>query len=171
MDDWVYGSIVYWNELYENVPLLYDIRNDQIITEHNRGNPIKLISEKVQSFALLDHTFVRLNRDSQNKISDGFYDRLYDGQSKVYAKHSKIFRETLEPPRIIPHFDENTRYFLVKDGVFNVVKSKASVLGVFRDRKHDVKNFIRKNRLSFQHNRETAIVRTAAFYDTLNESR
>jgi hypothetical protein len=171
MDDWVYGSIVYWNELYENVPLLYDIHNDLIITEHIRGNPLKLISEKVERFTLLEHTFVRLNRDEQNKISDGFYDRLYDGESKVYARHSKAFRETLEPQKIIHHFDENTRYYLVKDGIFNVVKSKRSVLGVLRDQKQNVKNFIRKNRISFHNNRETAIVRITEFYDTLQESR
>src|SRR5688572_28813982 len=47
VDDWAYGSVEYWNELYENIPLMYDINVDQVITEHNRGNPIKLLPEKV----------------------------------------------------------------------------------------------------------------------------
>ncbi len=167
MDDWTDGSVVYWNELYENVPLLYDIQNDLIVTEHNRGNPIKLVTEQVQSFTILGHTFVRLIRDDNNKISDGFYDQLYHGALKVYAKHSKAYREKLETQRVIPLFDENTRYYLVKDGTFNVVKTKGSVLQVLNDRKQDVKNFIRKNRINFRDDRENAIVRVAEFYDTL----
>ena len=168
MDDWVYGSIVYWDELYENVPLLYDVSVDQLITEHNRGNAIKLIAEKIQSFTILEHTFVRLSSDDKNKISEGFYDRLYDGDLKVYAKYSKNFRETIETTEVIPHYDEATRYYLVKEGIFNVVKTKGSVLQIFRDHKQDVKNFLRKNRIRFKDNREKAIVRITEFYDTLN---
>jgi hypothetical protein len=166
-DDWAPGSIVYWDELYENVPLLFDLSSDQIIAEHDRGNPIRLVPEKVQRFTLLEHTFVRLYRDEKNKISDGFYDQLYNGTSKVYGKYFKTYRETLESPRVIPHFDESVRYYLVRDGNFHVVKSKASVLQVLSDRKSELKNFLRKNRIRYNDNREEAIVRLAEFYDTL----
>jgi len=169
VDDWSYGSIVYWDELYENVPLLYDLTIDHPITEHNRGNPIKLLAEKVQSFTMLGHTFVRLYPDEKNKIPVGFYDRLYDGKSKVFAKYSKVYEETLESRSIIPRFDESTRYFIVKEGIFNGVKSKASVLDVFGDRKQDIKTFIRKNHIRFKDNREKAIVRVTEFYDTLTD--
>src|SRR5688572_14036253 len=30
-DDWSTGSIVYWDELYENEPLLFDVSIDQVI--------------------------------------------------------------------------------------------------------------------------------------------
>ena len=167
-DDWNYGSVVYWGESYQNVALLYDLSIDQVITEHNRGNPIKLISEKIQGFTLFDHTFVRLYRDEKNKISEGFYDRLYDGKSKVYAKYYKVYEETLESRQIIPRFDESTRYFLVKDGIFHTVKSKGSVLDVLADRKQEIKAFLRKNNVRFKDNREKAIVQVTEFYDTLN---
>jgi hypothetical protein len=168
-DDWADGSIVYWEELYENVPLLYDLSSDQVIAEHERGSPIRLVQEKVQRFTILNHTFVRLLRDEKNRISDGFYDQLYNGKTKVYAKHSRTYRETLEAPRIIPHFDEGVRYYLVKDGNFHIVKSKASVIQVLGDRKSEVKSFLRKNRVRFNDDREKAIVRIAEFYDTLND--
>lgn len=167
MDDWTYGSVVYWNEQYENIPLMYDIQFDQLITEHNRGNPIKLLPEKVQSFSLLDRTFVRLTGDEKNNISVGFYDRLYDGRSKVYAKYAKAFRETIEAREVIPHFDEHTRYYLVKDSIFYTVKTKRSLLNVFDDQRQDVKGFIRKNRIRFKDNKPAAIVRIAQFYDSL----
>jgi hypothetical protein len=168
-DDWTSGSIVYWEELYENVPLLFDLSIDQVIAEHERGSPIRLVPEKVQRFTILGHTFIRLYRDDKNRISDGFYDQLYNGKSKVYAKHSKTYRETLESHKVIPHFDEGVRYYLVKDGNFHVVKSKASVLQVLSDRKSEVKSFLRKNRIRYKDNREKAIVRVTEFYDTFND--
>ena len=168
-DDWGNGSVAYWGELYENIPLLFDLAVDQIITEHDRGNPIKLLAEKVQGFVIWDHTFVRLYPDDKNKISAGFYDQLYNGKSKVYAKYSKTYREELESTRVIPQFDESVRYYLVKDGVFTVVKSKGSVLKVLSDHKSEVKNFIRKNRIAFKGNRDEALVRVTQFYDTLTD--
>ncbi len=167
-DDWTYGSITYWGDLYENVALLYDLTIDQVITEHNRGNPIKLIAEKIDAFAILDHSFVRLQRDSSNSISEGFYDRLYDGAVKVFAKHQKIHREKLDAKEIIPRFDESTRYYIYKDGAYNSVKSKGSVIQVFENHKQEVKNFIRKNQIRFKNNRDVAIVRITKFYDGLN---
>lgn len=168
-DDWTDGSIVYWGELYENVPLLYDISSDQIVIEHVRGNPLRLHPEKVQQFTITDHTFVRLLRDDKNKIPDGFYDRLYEKNLKVYAKYSKTYRETLQAPKIISEFDASVRYYLVQDGNFHVVKSKRSVLQVLADRKSELKNFLRKNKISFQNDREKAIVRLAEYYDTLTD--
>jgi hypothetical protein len=168
-EDWGNGSVVYWGELYENIPLLFDLAVDQIITEHDRGNPIKLLAEKVQGFVIWDHTFVRLYPDDKNKITVGFYDHLYNGKSKVYAKYSKNYREELEATRVIPQFDESVKYYLVKDGLFTVVKSKRSVLQVLSDHKSEVKNFIRKNRIAFKGNRDEALVRVTQFYDTLTD--
>src|SRR5688572_11072732 len=168
-DDWSYGSIVYWGELYENVPLLYDLSIDQAITEQNRGNAIRLVGEKVESFTIFGHNFIRLRRDEKNKISDGFYDRLYDGNSKVYAKYFKSYQQTMESTKVIPRFDESKKYYLVKDGTFYVVKTKASILQVFDNHKQEVKNFIRKNRIRFKANRERAIAQVAEFYDTLKD--
>jgi hypothetical protein len=169
IDDWTYGSITYWQELYENVPVMYDLSTDEVITEHNRGNPIKLIPDKVDGFIISGHTFQRLTSNGTNNIVDGFYERLYDGRSKVYAKHQKVYRETLTAKEVIPRFEESSRYFIFKNGVFTVVKTKGSVLDTFADRKQELKTFIKKNRIRFKDNKATAIVRLAEFYDSLTD--
>lgn len=169
VDDWSNGSIIYWNELYENVPLMYDINTDQIITEHNKGNAIKLVAEKVQGFTLLGQTFVRLTKDDKNNIAEGFYAQLYNGKAKVYSKYSKQYNETLETQQVIPRFDQHVRHYIMKDGVLNVVRSKGSALAVFADRKQEVKSFIRKNKIRFKNNRDSALVSITTFYDTLND--
>ena len=81
----------------------------------------------------------------------------------------RAYRETLQAPNIIPSFDESVRYYVVKDGNFHVVKTKGSVLQVLSDRKSELKNFLRKNRIRYNDDREKAIVRLTEFYDTLND--
>jgi hypothetical protein len=169
LGDWIFGSVTYWNELYENVPLMYDISTDQIITEHNRGNPIKLHPEKVQAFTLNDHLFVKLKPDANNKIQEGFYDQLYKGDSKVYARHIKVYREKLESKEVIPIYNEVTRYYVLKDSTYYPVKSKGSVIKVFADKKAEVKSFVRKNRIKVSSDREDAFVRIARHYDSLKD--
>lgn len=167
IDDWIFGSIGYWGEVYENVPVMYDLSTDQVITEHNRGNPIKLIPDKVDGFVISDHTFQRLRNNGTNKIAEGFYERLYDGTTKVYAKHQKVYREDITAREVIPRFEESTRYYIFKNGTLTQVKKKGSVLDTFEDHKQEVKSFMKKNRIRFNDNRAVAIVRVTEYYDTL----
>ena len=167
VDDWAFGSITYWGELYENVPVMYDLSTDQVITEHNRGNPIKLIPEKVDGFVIANHTFQRLTSNGTNKVVDGFYERLHDGKSKVYAKHQKVYREDITAREVIPRFEGSVRYFILKNGVLYQVKKKGSVLDTFAEHRQEVKTFLKKNRIRFNDNRAVAIIRVAQYYDTL----
>jgi hypothetical protein len=167
IDDWAFGSITYWGEVYENVPVMYDLSTDQVITEHNRGNPIKLIPEKVDGFVVGKHTFQRLTNNGTIKVAEGFYERLYDGTSKVYAKHQKVYREDITAREVIPRFEANIRYYILKNGILNQVKKKGSLLDTFEDHKQEVKTFMKKNRIRFNDNRAVAIVRVTEYYDTL----
>ncbi len=54
---------------------------------------IKLNTEHITRFNLLNQTFVRL-ADSTNEISPGFYNMLYEGQSRLYKKINKVIKES-----------------------------------------------------------------------------
>jgi hypothetical protein len=169
VDHWAFGSIVYWGELYENVAMLYDLSTDQVITENRSGATIRLIAEKIESFTIAGHNFVRLRKDDKNDISEGFYDLLYAGKLKVYARYFKEYKETLTNREVIPNYEENKRYFVVKDGIFHGVKSKSTLLNILQDHKQELKSFIRKNRISFHTDKESALVRISEYYDSLTE--
>jgi len=169
-DDWAYGDILYDDELYKNVPMFYDLSRDKVITEHIlNGAKLELVSEKVMRFSLNGHTFVRLRKDESKVISDGLYDLLYDGASKVYARREKTLQEKVESNDILTRFEERNRLFILKNGTYFLVKKKGSVLEVFQDRKQELKSFLNKNKISFKTDRESAIVRAAAFYDVQNK--
>lgn len=170
VDDWTYGDIVYDEELYKNIPLFYDIYHDKVITEHLlNGAKLELISEKVQRFSFSGHTFVRLERDEAKVIGEGFYDRLYDGPTKVYCRREKQLQHKIESNDIIARFDEKTRIYILRNGTYFPVKKKGSVLDVLSDRKQELKSFLKKNKISFKTDRERAIARLAEHYDSLNK--
>jgi hypothetical protein len=170
IDDWSYGDIVYDDELYKNVPIFYDLSRDKVISEHLlNGAKLELVSEKIASFSMAGHTFVRLQKDKNNIITTGFYDQLYDGQTKVYARREKMLQQRVESNDIIALFEERNRLLILKDGKYFPVKKKGTVLDVFEDHKQEVKSFINKNKIRFKSSREADIVRVAAYYDTLNK--
>jgi len=169
-DDWAYGDILYDDEVYKNVPMFYDLSRDKVITEHIlNGAKLELVSEKIMRFSLADHTFVRLRRNETRTISDGFYEVLYDGVTKVYARREKTLQQKVESNDIISRFEENNQLFILKNGIYFPVNKKGSVLEVFRDRKQDLKSLLNKNKINFNADRETGTVRLAEFYDAQNK--
>jgi uncharacterized protein YerC len=162
------GSIVYDGLLYPKVSLLYDLVNDQVIVKHqdNTGllNQIQVEKNKVSKFDVLGHTFIKL--DGKNtSLKPGFYDQLYiDSNVQVLAKRSKYAKMEV----VVMTYKDMDSYFILKDGQHHTIKSKASVLRVFKDRKKELSKYLRDNNISFHLDRETAMVSMAAYYNTLN---
>ncbi len=168
VDDWSYGDIRYDDEWYEDVPMFYDLSRDKVISEHIlNGAKLELVSEKISAFILGDHKFVRLRKDEGKVISDGFYEMLHDGKTKVYVRREKILQQRIESTDIIATFDEKNKVYILKDGKYYPVKNKKSVLAVFDNKKPELKSFLGKNNIHYKDNREKAISRLAEFYDTL----
>jgi len=168
-DDWSYGTIVYDDEFYEHVPMFYDISSDNVVSEHSlNGAKLVLIAKKIKRFELDGHTFVRLQQDELKTISEGFYDLLYDGKTKVYVRRAKTLEQKTEPTGITYSFAEKNRVYILKAGIYYPVKSKGSVLEVFKDQKQQVKSFMNKNKINLKADREGAIARIAEFYDAQN---
>jgi len=163
------SDLVYDNVTYPGVSLLYDILNDRVISpRYNNGVLMILISEKIKSFTLADHKFIRLTNDTtiNASLAAGFYDLLYDGNTQVLVKYHKHLYEsnTLEKSLV-----ETTSYFIRKGGRYVVVKRKGDMLALFRDKKTDLKKYTRKNKLNYRKSPEETLIKVAAFYDQLKK--
>ncbi len=172
-DEWEEGTIHYDGTLYRQVPLLYDVRLDQLVTENLAGPlRIRLVSEKVRYFNLLGHTFVRIVADStqQGGVRTGFYDQLYEGNVQVLARRTKLIHEQITSGRVEREFFSRDRYFIRKAGQFYPVKRKGSVLGVFNDRKKELQRFLREQKIRYKQDPESAMVQLARQYDALTKS-
>jgi len=161
------GDVFYNGTLYANVSLIYETSSESVVVrEFGQGVFITLVNEKINYFTLLGHTFIHLTPDSSNKvINDGFYDRLYNGTTAVYAKRQKTVYE--DPRTFEKSFVENNHYFIYKNNTFYEVNGKNAVLNVFKTKKKEIAKYIRQNDISYRKDPENAIVKMAEYYDKL----
>ena len=118
-DDWVEGSVSYDGQVYDHVPIMYDIVNDKVIIEHGtRGVKLELINQKLEYFTLPGHHFLHLVRDTlKNSIQQsGYYDLLGDGTVQFLVKWRKTRQEVVDPLQIRIIFLENSSFFIRKNG-------------------------------------------------------
>jgi hypothetical protein len=166
-DDWVYGNVQYNNQIFLNVPLLYDITSDKLITENINAAEIQLVYEKLSGFTIGTHRFVKIESKSLPRY--GFYELLYGGPSQAVALRQKFSREKIISLEIVISFDEKTRYFVLKNNTYFPVKSKTSLLRIFADEKTALKQFLAKNKLRYKKDPATALRMVAAEYDMLKK--
>jgi len=168
-DDWIDSTtIIYSGQRYENVTAQYDIVHDKLVIDHPYSHfSIQLVTEKLGGFTIGGHTFVYLKSDSaQNSApQEGFYDLLYDGNVKLYARRKKETNSVIEAPLVKTEFMDKSQFFVYKNGTYFAVKNKSSILKVFKDRKGPLRKYLKKNKFNFQTNRDAALTASARFYD------
>jgi hypothetical protein len=165
-DRLINSRIEYDGTTYFDIPLAYDLVQDRVFTTDSSMNfNIQLFNERVSSFTMAGHHFVRIYADSgKSKISTaGFYELLYDGKIRVLAKRIKMAENgfKLEDPM---RFVSYNTYFLWMDNEYLLVDSKRSLINAFKDQKDLIKKFYHKNDLDFKKNPERAIISTTDYY-------
>lgn len=171
-DYWEQGKVIYEGNTFDSIFMKYDIYRDLLLLEHFNNDgylaPIQLYSKKVSSFNLLNHDFIRLEKDTLSKIREGFYDLMYDGVNmKVLVKRRKETVHTNEINTIGEEFIQKDKYFIRKKGSFYQVKKKGSIIKVLEDRKKEIKSFIRKNNFRFKYNPDIQLVEVVKYYESL----
>jgi hypothetical protein len=168
------GAVFYNNVLYENVPLLYDIVKEELLTHDPTNNYImRLHNERIKWFIIWGHTFIRLNQDNakSSPLHPGFYDLLYNGNTALYKRVSKIFKEnTASFQGVNIYAVESNEYFVKKDNQYYTVKNKKSLLLIMNNKKKEVAQFIKKNKLKLRKAPEYALIRIVAYYDGINNN-
>jgi hypothetical protein len=162
--DWNYGRVNYGGEQYESVPLMLDLSKDELISMYTSGNAIQMIREKVSSFQIEDRIFVRL---ANEQVTAGFYELLYDGKVKFYAKRKKTLYKKEDGTELLNTFEESNSYYILKDGKYHNFRSRGSLLKILDDHKADVKKIIREQKTPFRFQREKITVRALGYYDQI----
>jgi len=168
-DDWIDSvTVIYSGQRYENVSAQYDIVHDKLVIDHPYSHfSIQLVTEKLGGFTIGGHTFVYLKSDSahDNAPQAGFYDLLYNGNVKLYARRKKEVSSVIESPLVKTEFTDKSQFYVYKNGRYFAVKNKSSILKVFNDRKGPLRKYLNKNKFNFQTNRDAALTASARFYD------
>ena len=166
MNDWSEGEVLYEGQRYTTVPLLYDLSGDKLITENESGRLLQLISEKVTYFILDSHTFVYLTGP---KIKEGFYDRLYPGDTKIYKRIRKSLQKSISGTLLEKKFEESIQYFIYTRGNYIPARKKKDVFAALPDKSNELKKFLRENHIHFRSDPGAAMTRMARFYDQIQQ--
>jgi len=164
------ASLFYDDSYYLDIPVQYDMVRDQVVIKRLGQNfKISLISEKLTSFFIHGHDFIRISQDSVHGVElvSGFYDRTYAGKSTVLVKRRKYIKEVMEYSNTSQTYLEEEIFYVKSGDGFQIVNNKSSVLKLFRSKKSEIKSFLRKNKLSFSSDFEKTLIATAAYYDQL----
>jgi hypothetical protein len=162
------NNIVYDGILYQHVPLAYDIVSNQVITKTLDNNYLQLIPEKINSFTINNHLFVRLAAAdvANTALTPGFYDATINNAAALLIKHEKVVIHSSKPEEP-DHFNEYNYYYLKKGDTYYAVKNSRTLLKILQDKSSELKAFMHQYKLNFKKNPELALIRMIEYYAQL----
>jgi hypothetical protein len=168
--DWFTGNINYNGEFYDNVPFIYDLTTDNLITEHfYNGDEMVLVKAKIERFRIEGDEFIHLNGSGMlpGLPDAGFYHLLHNGPSRVVARYTKTPEEKIESNKVERYFTQRKRFYLLKDGVYHKVAKRNEILKLFQDQKQAVRSYLTENKIRISKSNPSSFALAAAYYDSL----
>ncbi|MBD1362356.1 hypothetical protein IDJ77_00920 [Mucilaginibacter sp. ZT4R22] len=170
--DFTIGTVEYDGFVYKNLQMMYDLYKGVVVMQlPSKIAAIELLSDRVQRFDIFGHHFFRM--DAVNQVNGpnliaGFYDQLYDGKTKFIVHREKNI-QTNTSAALDNYFTDEARkmYLKMSDGSYKIFSSQKSLLEVLKDKKPELKKFIKDNNVSFRDEKEQAMVKVIAYYDQI----
>jgi hypothetical protein len=163
------GSVTVEGRTFNNLPLKYDIFNDELLTITDHSIILQLNKEMIDLFTVKYqdrvYNFRKLNEDSISVVS-GFVNVLYDGGTSLYVKYRKEIL-LLAVENKYDMFNQVNRIFVEKNGRIFRVDSKAELLKLLEDQKRLIRSFIRSSKLRISRRNPDSFKPVIEYYDKL----
>jgi hypothetical protein len=166
------GNLYYNGVLYEDVPLMYDLSRDQLITKNfSKELNVKLLAEKIGGFTIGKNNFTRIVADSNHisSVSTGFYERLYSGTVTVLGKYEKKVEHSLRAEDKITKLVQHDHYFIEKDGKYHLITGESDLLSLFKEQRGELRKFLNRREISFKKDPAATIVQAVIYYEQLKK--
>lgn len=152
------------------LPIHYDLVDDAVIADHRAGYWMVPRGETIQSFRMINHTFIRLTDSTQANLRAGFYDLLYDGPSRLLARRVK--KMLINPTaNHLGEYQLVTTYYLFHQGQYVPVGSRKALIKLLTDRRKELTTYAREQKARFNEDPEGALSALARRYDELNQAQ
>lgn len=163
------GKVLYNGIMYANVPLLFDVLNNKLITTQTVSNQsFEIITDHVSYFELDNHKFFHLQNPPAKKMLAGFYEIHYEGKkSCVYEKHVKALNEELGEKYKKYVIEDNSIFYIKKDGKYQKVEKMKSLYRIYENHEAELKSFAKNTGLSLSKITVATLIKIAAYFDTL----
>jgi len=161
------GSVTMRGKTFSNVRIRYDIFKDEIMTPGSTGGILQLNKEMVDSFSVFfqnkRYQFIRIPYDAGSG-PEGYCNVLYSGKHALYAKYGKkIEKLAVEGDR----FYRVTRIFLLKDGIFHILRNKNDFMRLLKEDKTEIRNFINRNKLMISKEYPASFIPVISYLDNM----
>lgn len=167
MRDWQAGTITYDGFTYQNIKMLYDINRDVVaVLMPDNYSMFSPLNKRLESFSIGERNFV--NMPGSPSLKAGIYNLLYNGKVAVLGKSFKSIQASASTSgRPEQFFKLSQSYFLGRNTVYHSIGSQSAMLNVLKDKKKELQQYIKTNKLKFGKNPEQVMVLIAAEYDRL----
>lgn len=168
--EWNKGTVLFDEVWYKDIFMRYELVSDLLIVakDTSSGIYISLYSPRVKEFSYSGMQFLRFTRKDANPPPEtGFYQVMVNGKLTALRRSVKVIEEKLEANKVDRWFEEKTKYYMVKDGIYHRVNNKKDILSVCKDHKKEVQQFLSKRKIKYRQNPENMIVLVAGFYNQL----
>ena len=169
------GSIRYDGQLFTDVPLLYDLKLDQVVVpDLARNTSRRLLAEKIARFEVGGHQFVRVvsaDTAARSAVPTGFYDLLLAGRpggASLLARRTKRGVEEPVGGHLVFTYEQKDQLLLRQNDQFTPVDNLKSILAALPRQRAALQKFARGNQLKFKgEQREQAATALLRYYNTL----
>ena len=169
-NDFLPATVTMNGKLFKNISVKYDILNDEILTSAAHNIVLQLNKEMVDMFTLQfgnnTFQFEKLEPDTINMLT-GYVNVLQKGNVTLYVKYRKEIL-LLAVENRYDLFFQSHKIYLMKNGILHQISGKSDLLSLLSDRKPEVKNFIKKNKIRISKKIPESFVPVIEFYNNYN---
>jgi hypothetical protein len=164
------GNITINGLFYEQVPILYDIHKDLIITFHPLHRQKTIIqAEKINSFSILEPQqikFVKIEDSfDYGNHNNGFYELVIDGNAQLFCKHFKTVNSKKETGKYSRIFIEDFDFMLKKGNEFLLVKKRKDVFEFLGLEKKAIQKELKSKDVFFQRSPRAYLSTVTEFFN------
>ena len=173
-DEFINGTIFTKSKYqFVNVPLRYNIYNDQIEFK-TPTNEIQALGtpEIVEKVEFGDYKMVYIPYSNARKIRHGFFTVEEEGSASLYSRLEILYRKAEEPAAYKEakpaQFVKNSDSYYIRVGLEHAkkVESKKELLAIFPGHKDKITTFIKKNKVKT--NKPEKLKELVRYYNTLH---
>lgn len=171
------GSIIYDEQLYNNVNLKYDNHRDILVFKpygETENFGIILTEKMIKEFTLQNKHFINLSLITKDSIKSiqGFYEENWQGSNFIFfIKHKKDRREYIKDNVIYNEFGIYNEFLVAKNNSYFIINSKKNITDLFKEQEKEIRAFYDDNSKLSKENKTSFYEKLFRYIDQLQTTK
>ncbi|MDX8340832.1 hypothetical protein SLH46_16665 [Draconibacterium sp. IB214405] len=172
-EDWNKANVKCDGIVFPEMDVKYNIETDDLILFVKKGDrafSYILNKQIINSFEFSTEdnskpylfSYTRLDQNTPK----AFYTKLYDGELNYYVRFQKYINKVISG-NYTGEYVLHALMYLEMDGRIFELDTKRQLFSLLEDRKTEIKKFMKKQRIKFDHKRPEDLIAVFSYYDSL----